>query len=125
MNRTGDRFGPEGAWREAGGVVADALRSDIMAIISAYLRAEPLPHTATVQVPEGLRAPSADHGRIQYAEDSLRVTMERLDPEDGLLDVLGEVEGQGVLDGPLAFMLTLESVREGVYRLWSMPTLVP
>lgn len=125
MNRTGDRFGPEGAWKEVGVVVVGALHADATAVASAYFLAEPLPSTAMLEVPEGLRDPSADHERIEYVQDSLRVTMERLDPEDGLLDILGQVEAHGEFDGPLTFMLTLEPVREGVYRLWSTPTLVP
>lgn len=123
MHRTGDRFSPEGDWKEVGGYVKGGLLADINALATAYLSAKPLPATPLVQVPEGLREPSSDHGRIPFT--GVRLVMERLDAKDGLLDVLGEIEAEGDCEGLLAFMLTLEPVSTGGYRLWSSPTLVP
>ena len=124
MNRTGDRFGPEGAWRGVGGSVKGDLLAAITSLASAYFSAKPLFDTALVAVPDNLKDPTPDHGAIPFA-GAPRVTMERTDSKDGLLDVLGELDAEGDCEGTLTFMLTLEPGSAGGYHLWSAPTLVP
>ena len=124
MNRTGDRFGPEGEWKGVGGEVRGNLLADITSLATANFSAKPMSDTPLVAVPENLRGPSLDHERLQIG-NGVRITMERLDPKDGLLDVLGELDADGDCEGLLTFMLTLEPRSAGGYRLWSAPTLVP
>lgn len=123
MRRTGDRFTPDGFWRGVGEVVSGDLYTDIVALAVAHLSGEPLPSSPLVQVPKDLRESSSDHGRIPFT--GTRLVMERLDTKDGLLDVLGEIATERDCGGVLTFMLTLEPVSTGGYRLWSSLTLVP
>ena len=71
MNRTGDRFGPQGAWRGVGSEVKGELLTAIVSLASAYFSAEPLPDTALVAVPDNLKEPTPDHGAIHHGAHGL------------------------------------------------------
>lgn len=131
MNSTGNRFGPNksGPGGEWGGVgeryVYGQLRKDAEAVAEAFLRVTTIQDSPTIRIPEDLRFPSLDASPIEYVETGHLLTLERFDPEDGLLDLVGQVELQGATGMSLSFMLTLRPIEEHVYRLWSAPTFVP